>query len=47
MGDRGLVTVFASTGKVSSHAINLDNTDAFPNWLDDPFLFAELGEVNQ
>ena len=47
VGDRCLVTVFASTGKVSSHAINLDNTDAFPNWLDDPFLFAELGEVNQ
>lgn len=46
VGDRGLVTIFASTGKISSHEINLDNVDADPNTLDDPFLFAELGEVS-
>lgn len=46
VGDRGLVTVFSSTGKISSHPINLDNVDLDPNSLDDPFLFAELGEVN-
>jgi len=45
VGDRGLVTIFASTGKVSSHPIHrdappLDNN----NYLDDPFRFAELGE---
>ena len=45
VGDRGLVSIFASTGKVSSHSINLTNVDADPNSLDDPFLFAELGEV--
>jgi prepilin-type N-terminal cleavage/methylation domain-containing protein len=45
VGDRGLVTIFSSTGKVSSHPINLDNFDPDPNSLDDPFLFAELGEV--
>lgn len=46
VGDRGLVTIFSSTGKISSHPINLDNVDLDPNSLDDPFLFAELGEVN-
>jgi prepilin-type N-terminal cleavage/methylation domain-containing protein len=47
VGDRGLVSVFATTGQVSSHRLNLDNTDADPDYLDDPFRFAELGEVSQ
>ncbi|MGZ0174796.1 MAG: pilus assembly FimT family protein, partial [Planctomycetales bacterium] len=47
VGDRGLVSIFATTGQVASFRINVDNTDSAPNYLDDPFRFAELGEVSQ
>lgn len=67
IGDRSLVSVFASTGKVASYPINprdgedlngngtLDPGEDFNNngtlelangALDDPFLYAELGETN-
>lgn len=53
IGDRSLVSVFSATGKVASHP--LDVTDLFNNstgaagadgYVDDPFLFAERGEVS-
>lgn len=53
MGDRSLVSIFASTGKVASHP--LDVTDLLNNttgaagadgYVDDPFVFAERGEVS-
>ncbi len=76
VGDRSLVSVFTSTGKVASHPLNLqdgedvngNNTldgdttagngvftedlndngilDGPDGYADDPFVFAELGEVN-
>ena len=67
IGDRSLVSVFTSTGKVASYPINprdgedlngngtLDPGEDFnnngtldlpDNALDDPFLYAELGETN-
>lgn len=78
VGDRSLVSVFTSTGKVASHPLNLENIlgedangngtldgDTTPGngifledtndngvldvpdlYADDPFLFAELGEVS-
>lgn len=67
VGDRALISVFASTGKISSYPINprdgedlnnngtLDPGEDFNNnlildlangALDDPFLYAELGETN-
>ncbi len=52
IGDRSLVTVVTSTGKVASHPIDItDNfingstTNTPDNYADDPFVFAELGEV--
>jgi len=53
VGDRALVSVFTSTGKVGSHPLNV--TDQFnnvtgatgpDNYADFPFVFAELGEVS-
>lgn len=52
LGDRALVSIFTSTGKVASHP--LDPTDQFnnftgaagaDNYADSPFTYAELGEV--
>jgi hypothetical protein len=43
-GDRALVTIYASTGKIGSPPLDLDDFDN-DGWADDPFRFAVRGEV--
>ena len=44
VGERSLVSIITATGKIASHPINVIDADS-DLFADDPFLFAETGEV--